>query len=457
MGKVVTGVTRRTRRMEGGRSPMNRKMGSYQLPTLAHTQVLPMRAHTRRRPPTPSPASRQAADKVEAKERTVYIDYTAAEDGAEARKLTHEELVEKANVALQLMGIEVDDRPKGTTFKAVTKQRNGGLLYEMSTKEGAAWLKRPDVLPEFVRYYDDRARAKGAMFPYMCKFVPVAFQINNFDERRQVEEDSHLPRYTLEDLRWMRPVDQREPNQRVATLLINFPSAEAANLATDNELYIRGAKLAVEPNYPEPQRCHRCSLFAAHKASECKSIIKVCGKCRGDHNTRLCRVTNPADLYCVNCKVRGHRSIDRNCPSFWARKERMDTRNPATFFKYQVILNDPSTWVPAPKRKTRPPPPTASPPYPTGWQGPPDPRRYIGEPSPEVDDGWETVRRHRGASQQPGGAEGRSHNGRSTGTGSRNERGSHPTASTMRQSTLDGAFRQHSAQPSQGTTTGADE
>lgn len=196
--------------------------------------------------------SRQAADKVEAKVKLVYIDYNDPTDREGTQKLTEEELVNKANVVLALMKATAAGQPRDMKFRAVKKQRNGGLMYEVSTKEGALWLKKPEILAEFVRQYDDKARAKGATYPYTARMVPIAFKVDSFDERRRVEEDSGLPRYVLGDIRWIKHESRREKYQKVANLLINFPTAEIANLAQTKDLYICGARVGVFPQHPEP-------------------------------------------------------------------------------------------------------------------------------------------------------------------------------------------------------------
>ncbi len=123
------------------------------------------------------------------------------------------------------------------------RQRNGGILYELNSSESATWLMSADVKTAFLDKFDPGASAKGATFPHKVRFVPVAFKIEDFDERQKVEEDSGLPRYSLDDLRWMKPVGRREKNQRWATLLVYFPTPEAGNIAQKSGLYIRGAKL----------------------------------------------------------------------------------------------------------------------------------------------------------------------------------------------------------------------
>ena len=202
---------------------------------------------------------------------------------------------------------------------SATRSQTGKI--RMSSAASAEWLKRPEVLKRFLEEYDDKASARGATFPYIVKYVPIALRADNFDEWRKVEEDTGIARFSITDMRWIKPIGRREKHQRTAHLIVNFTTPKAANDVIRRELYIRGGRFKLKALFPEPQRCHKCSQIGWHKASECKSIVEVCGTCAKDHKSKLCRVTDKADMYCVNCKTRGHGSMDRDCPTFWARKK----------------------------------------------------------------------------------------------------------------------------------------
>lgn len=172
--------------------------------------------------------------------------------------------------------------------------------------------------------------------------------------------------------RWFRAISKREKYQRYAHMLVLFSSPEQANQAIRHGLYIRGAKLRPELLFPEPMRCNKCSQYANHKAADCPAVKDTCGLCGADHRTHTCSAHLPEDLYCVNCKQRGHGAVSRDCPTYWMKKRAMDARNPATKFKYVVMPNDPATWEPA-KAVPGPPPPTIPPPprppnQPRQWQ-----------------------------------------------------------------------------------------
>jgi len=59
--------------------------------------------------------------------------------------LSERELVEKANLALDGMGIMVLGKPAGTKFIAAKNLRNGGVVFEMDSEAAANWLKKKDM------------------------------------------------------------------------------------------------------------------------------------------------------------------------------------------------------------------------------------------------------------------------------------------------------------------------
>ena len=66
-------------------------------------------------------------------------------------ELTEKQLVEKANVALDLMRLQAEDKPVGTQFMGVSKLNGmGEVMYEMDMEEVAEWLKGSDVMKAFI-------------------------------------------------------------------------------------------------------------------------------------------------------------------------------------------------------------------------------------------------------------------------------------------------------------------
>ncbi len=330
-----------------------------------------------------TPASQVAGDKVEARQKLVFIDLLDTPERDAIRKLPEEDLVKKANVALQLMGIMAADRPEGTCFRAARKTRNGGIIFELNSVESADWLKIPEVCARFTIDFDAGASVKGTSYPCLVKFVPIAYRIDDRDEREEVEKSAQLPLGTLFNSRWMKPPGKREKFQRYAHMIVMFPTPESANQAIRHGLYIRGARVATAQLFPEPLRCNKCSLFANHKAAECPAEKDTCGVCGQNHRTRLCTVKRVEDMFCVNCNQRGTQGGLAGLPDILEKKERAMTR--AT----RRPASSTSSSRPIPRlgnlqsqtqvlRPLQPLPRT-----PPSWRGPPKPKGNSREVTPQ--------------------------------------------------------------------------
>lgn len=84
--------------------------------------------------------------------RQVLVDVKSRVD-AEGNPLTEQELVEKANRALELMTKDPATYPEGEHFTAVSKLQQGGLLYEVSSTKMAKWLLKTDNMATFTNSF----------------------------------------------------------------------------------------------------------------------------------------------------------------------------------------------------------------------------------------------------------------------------------------------------------------
>ena len=91
--------------------------------------------------------------------------------------LTEKELVAKANMALDLMGMQATDRPAGTTFIGAKKLRNGNILYQLNTQDVANWFKQANVKRAFMENFDGTSNIHNKLFysgskncPNVCPF-----------------------------------------------------------------------------------------------------------------------------------------------------------------------------------------------------------------------------------------------------------------------------------------------
>jgi hypothetical protein len=96
----------------------------------------------RRNTAPPPPMHAVVIARGEMQKRRVRLVKAAGLEGDGMAELTEKQLVEKANVALDLMGLQAEDRLEGTRFVGVSKLNGaGGVMYEMDSEEAAEWLK----------------------------------------------------------------------------------------------------------------------------------------------------------------------------------------------------------------------------------------------------------------------------------------------------------------------------
>lgn len=94
----------------------------------------------------------------------------------------------------------------------------------------------------------------------------------------------------------------------------------------------------------KPRHCMKCQKTdSGHMVASCPSKQDVCGTCGEAHSLSDCKVTERKNMKCTNCKVAGHPTWDRTCPSFIARLEAHDRKHPENAYKHYPTP-DPTTW-----------------------------------------------------------------------------------------------------------------
>ncbi|KAF8800488.1 hypothetical protein BYT27DRAFT_7057547, partial [Phlegmacium glaucopus] len=134
-----------------------------------------------------------------------------------------------------------------------------------------------------------------------------------------------------------------------ALAIFGFSTREGANQAIGQGLFVEGKKVWARKQLQEPSRCLKCQCFGEHRAAKCASIHEVCGRCGKQHRTSDCQEVDQTVFECSNCKTAnngkhgGHGAVDRRCPVFLERVERVNRlcrENKYRFF----CTADPKTW-----------------------------------------------------------------------------------------------------------------
>ncbi|KAF8596971.1 hypothetical protein BDV93DRAFT_403042, partial [Ceratobasidium sp. AG-I] len=217
--------------------------------------------------------------------------------------------------------------------------RQGGVLYELKTKEARDWLVRPDVCKKFTESFGCTLRYRPRKFPILVEFVPVEFNINKEDAIDTLVRTNELPEGSITALKWVRDPKRHDAEQRHAHLIVYCSTKEVANNWILYMGTIEGKEVGSTKLLPEPMRCYNCQLDG-HLAKQCASP-EVCGSCGGNHRTDVCN--DRKNLYCVTCKEKGHPTWSTACPNYVTRCMNLTDRVPDNRYKYYVTSEE-WTW-----------------------------------------------------------------------------------------------------------------
>lgn len=290
----------------------------------------------------------EALAKGEKRGRQVLVDATEDSRSNETlRNLTEKLLVEKANMALSIAGDE-EGKPADAKFTSARKLNNGGILYEMNNKKAAEWLRSQTGKERFTKGFGTDITLKDRTFTVLAQFVPCSLEINQ-STMATMEQENHIAKNTIYEVKWIRPPGSRAPGQRVANLVIVTNSPDTANHLIRQGLTVEGTKTPVRKLEQDPVRCLKCQTYGtSHMAAKCKQDHDTCGTCAGSHRTSQCEEKNLDKRSCVSCKEHGHQhnhaSWDKTCPAYLEAKRKLDERNPETGYKY-FLTEDPTTWI----------------------------------------------------------------------------------------------------------------
>jgi len=191
---------------------------------------------------------------------------------------------------------------------------------------------------------------KDYEYRVLAEFVPITFLPDSRAMLEDVERDSGAQIGGLVRAEWAKSPEKRHALQRLAHLKLYFNSAETANYAIRNGLYVAGKKVSIRKMLQEPQRCAKCQRYghgnnegAPHFAKDCKWVHDTCGGCGHFHCRSDCTANLATESYCINCGVSGHTVWDRSCPVFVERCKRLNATNKEGDFPY-FVTQDSSTW-----------------------------------------------------------------------------------------------------------------
>ena len=109
--------------------------------------------------------------------------------------LTEKQLVEKANMAIELMEVADEGKPYEVKVVGVSKDRGagaGGVSFKLNSVEVAGWLKNKDMMSEFLSKMGSTADFKEQVYEVVMDWVPVMFEVDLPTAWKGVEQANRL-------------------------------------------------------------------------------------------------------------------------------------------------------------------------------------------------------------------------------------------------------------------------
>ncbi|KAG2130400.1 hypothetical protein DEU56DRAFT_715602, partial [Suillus clintonianus] len=100
--------------------------------------------------------------------------------------------------------------------KATQRLRNGGVVIELTTSQAASWARAPANRQAIIEALGIQAQIKNRTFPIIVPFLPVTAPIDSHDWIREVETENDMSPNSIEYVKWIKPKERRDTNQRVA-------------------------------------------------------------------------------------------------------------------------------------------------------------------------------------------------------------------------------------------------
>jgi hypothetical protein len=224
---------------------------------------------------------------------------------------------------------------------SINRIRNDGTLVEMDSDVATAWLTDQENRSKLCEKIGPGVSFRSRVHNLIAFNVPLGVDPENNKHRQEVCEANGLDPETILTMKWVKAIHRRTQDQRTAHLFITFNSADAANRAITNGIYICNRRCHTERVKRKPTRCLKCQGWN-HFAKECTEDKDKCGNCTENHRTNDC--PSPQTRRCVSCKTDDHASWSRECPTFVKKLSEFNVRNPENALQY-IPTADPWTWT----------------------------------------------------------------------------------------------------------------
>ncbi len=194
------------------------------------------------------------------------------------------ELIKEANRTLTAMqtGTELKAR-----FLRVERLNHGGLLWEMDSPGSVEWLRSEDKFDVFASQFrpELRLQLQKKFYEVLISNLKVSFRPEQ--DIHELEEVNGIPAGTIDSVRWVKPINRRDKDQRRAWVAARFQDVDAANHAILNGIRFADEHHECQKTIREPVRCMKCQRYG-HMVRDCRDSVDTCGSCGSDHRTGSC-------------------------------------------------------------------------------------------------------------------------------------------------------------------------
>ena len=216
----------------------------------------------------------------------------AAKEGIKLRQfllegVTRESRIGKMSAAETKKAVnQAIEKAGGESIKArsTMRQNKEGLLVEMETDAGAAWMRTDTNARAFCEALGPGIGIKQRPYHVFAYNVSTSIDPDNGEHLKEISEANDIQDGGLVAMRWVKPLNRRDrADQRTAHLILSFSNVDDANRAIVTGLNICHRRIRMSKPKKEPVRCMKCHNWN-HVAWECTAQNDTCGTCGGnDH------------------------------------------------------------------------------------------------------------------------------------------------------------------------------
>ena len=152
--------------------------------------------------------------KAKLQKRKIRLIKAAELEGEGLEDLREKQWVEKANMALELMVAQEEEKPNGTCFVGVSKEREKkGVIFKMNSGEVAGWIRDRKVMAAFLAKMGSTVDFKAHTYEVVMDWVPILFGAEEPAAWKRVEQSNGLRESAIQEAAWIKPTHLHATSQ----------------------------------------------------------------------------------------------------------------------------------------------------------------------------------------------------------------------------------------------------